>query len=772
MPWTPLLLLLTLLSWSGAGPSQQERVPFLGLTPQRAWGSGGSNSTASPCEGLPSAGAMAWTVANLSLEHLPRCLPNALQSLDGSHNLLHALSGTELSHLPELQELTVHHNRISTLSWGPGWPTQLRVLDLSHNQLDQLKPCAGPTLRGLRVLELSGNPLRALPPRAFVCFPALQRLNLSYTELGLSAQGGIALEAFAGEAGKALATLRVLDLSGTQLQQIESEWMGDLPSLTQLHLRKMPRLRTLEGDIFRMTPNLRQLHCQDSPALTSIRTPLFEDTPSLQVLLLHNCNLSSFPPWTRNSSQVLSVSLYGNPLTCSCELSWLLDKKRTVVRRAADTMCTPAAGPRAPFSAPLPLSQLLGMCRMDHSTTLLPSHLHSSAGSASTPTSPGPSAPPARGQPSVTAASSHSTPSLTQDSRTHLGTLGGTVPASAHPTAAAHRPSSTASSTVGTSRTEHLGKHTVSLVPKPWVSAATTSPVTKHLSPIPTLGSTTSRTQPNQRIQPTSRAPYSSPSDDEIPVILLDDSEEEGMEGTNAVRLPHRSVPCDYDPCRHLQTPCVELQRRLHCACPGLTMEDTVPDLPRLQVLSEVTDTSVLVRWCAPYSVVRAYQIHYSVEGEVGSHLVVKDIYATARQHPLYGLSPGTTYRVCVVAANAAGLSQAWAVGWKRPCATVTTKPSLVAILVALGAACGLLLTSTLVLSACLCRRVRKPCGHNHGEYLVAFKNPYLLPFENPGQDCRQSQVLGLCPEASVPCATPTREELALDSVVKLHTFT
>lgn len=63
--------------------------------------------------------------------------------------------------------------------------------------------------------------------------------------------------------------------------------MRSLPNLTHLYLRRMPRLRTLEGDVFKMTPNLHQLSCQDSPVLTSIHTPIFQDTPALQILLLH-----------------------------------------------------------------------------------------------------------------------------------------------------------------------------------------------------------------------------------------------------------------------------------------------------------------------------------------------------------------------------------------------------------------------------------------------------------------------------------------------------
>lgn len=279
-------------------------------------------------------------------------------------------------------------------------------------------------------------------------------------------------------------------------------------------------------------------------------------------------------------------------------------------------------------------------------------------------------------------------------------------------------------------------------------------------------------TQSDRRTQTTPQTPLPT-SDAGIPVILLDDDSEETTE--EEVAAPTPRAPCDYDPCRHLQTPCAELQRRSRCGCPGLSREDTVPDPPRLRGLSEVTDTSVLVAWCAPYSVVRAYQIRYSAEGGAGNQSVLGDIYATARQHPLYGLSPGTTYRVCVVAANAAGLSQPRAVGPKRPCATVTTKPSSAGVLAALGTACGLLLLGTLALTACLCRRGRKPCGPDD-THLVAFQNPYLLPFESPGRDCRRSAAGGLFPAVreapgSVPRAEQRQKPPAFACAPKLQTF-
>ncbi|XP_017522722.3 leucine-rich repeat neuronal protein 4 [Manis javanica] len=707
--WAALLLLLGPLALRAnlAGPPQ-ERLPLFRLTQQGAWWTAASNATASPCEGLPVAGATALTLANLSLERLPGCLPRTLRSLDGSHNLLRALSAPELGRLPQLQVLTLHHNRIAALRWGPGGPAALHTLDLSYNRLAALPSCAGPALHSLRALALAGNPLQALQPGAFSCFPALRLLNLSCTALGSGAYSGIADGAFAGAGGAPLATLEVLDLSGTFLTRVQAGWIRDLPKLTSLHLRRMPRLTSLDEDIFQMTPNLQQLDCQDSPALTSVHTHIFQDTPHLQVLLFQNCNLSSFSPWSRHSSQVLSISLFGNPLTCSCELSWLLmDAEKTVLSRAADTVCTAAAGSAGTFPASLSLSQLPSMCPSDQSTPLLDS----------SPPSAGPSNQPGRGRQSVAL-----TPSLPVDFPTeartawpHCGVSGGTTPATA--TSLADSSDSgiprMAASTAGT-------EHQPTLIREP-VWAASTPPTNEPLGLLPPSPNPVSTPQPGLRTQASLQAPHPSPSEGAIPVVLLDDYSE--AEDGEEVAMPPQATPCDYHPCKHLQTPCAELQRRARCLCPGLSGEDAVPDPPKLQAVSETTDTFALVRWCAPNSVVRGYQIHYSPEGRPGNQSVVGDIYATARQHPLYGLSPGTTYRVCVLAANRKGLSQPRAPGRRAPCAAFTTKPSFVLIFAGLCAASGLLLVSTLLLSACLCWRRRTP-RRRSDTHLVAYKNP------------------------------------------------
>nr|XP_004611037.1 unnamed protein product [Sorex araneus] len=691
MRWLLLLLQLQLLQLLRGGAERpQEKVPVFWLTQQApSEETEPGNATTSPCEGLPAAGVAAWTLANRSLERLPRCLPRELHTLDASRNLLRTLGAADLGHLPQLRVLSLRHNRVEALSWGPGEPAALHTLDLADNRLVELPSCAGPAARsGLRALSLAGNPLRALRPGAFSCFPALRRLNLSSTALGPGARGDLPDGAFTAAGGAALAALEVLDLSGTSLEQIRSGWIRDLPKLTSLYLRKMPRLRSLEGDIFQMTPNLLQLDCQDSPALSLVHTHIFQDTPQLQLLQFQNCNLSSFPPWTLHSSQVLSVHLFGNPLICSCELSWLLmDEKSTILSRPADTVCVPAAGVNSAgtFSAPLALSQLPGVCHAEQSTTARDASLPSAGSSTHAPATRIPSTPPGPTRQNVIKA-----PSVAADAHADASQLaaGSPTPWTADP--------STPHLFLGAAVTE---RRELATQPGPNFSAATG----------PTAGK---------------RPKAGSPRRTRLGVLLLDEDSGEVGEGTAAeVWGPARIVACDYQPCKHLQTPCAELQKRSRCRCPGLSGEDALPEPPRLRGVSEIRDTSALLSWCAPNSVVRTYEVRLYRDGGNQSW-VVKGIYATARQHPLYGLAPGTAYRVCVLAANRAGRSELRAAGASGSCGTFRTQPSWALLLAGLAAAAGLLLLSTLLLAVCLCTRARAPRPRRGDTHLVAYKNP------------------------------------------------
>ena len=395
-------------------------------------------------------------------------------------------------------------------------------------------------------------------------------------------------------------------------------------------------------------------------------------------------------------------------------------------------MCKPAARSSGTFSAPLLLSQLPSVCHSDQNTTLLDSNPPSSVISTHTPSAQGsstlrsttPSTTPAGGQQSIT-----KFPFLPVDSRTraaaalrHRLAKDGAAPSTTvSPTGSSN--SGKPPKAVSTAWTEHQ-EYAPGLILEPNISAASIPRASRHPGLSPASRDSVSLPQPAWETRATPQARHPPPSERGIPVLLLDDSREEEEEesGKEEVGAPAWDVPCDYHPCRHLQTPCAELQRRWRCRCPGLSGEDTLPDPPKLQAVAETTDTSALVRWCAPNSVVRAYQIRYAPEGWPGNQSVVGDVCATARQHALHGLSPATAYRVCVLAANGAGLSQ------RGACASFTTGRSPGLIAAGLGSAGGLLLVSTALLATGLCRRGRTPRTPPCHAQLLAYRNPAFVP--------------------------------------------
>ncbi|XP_036606455.1 leucine-rich repeat neuronal protein 4 [Trichosurus vulpecula] len=701
-------------------------------------------------------------LVNRSLTSFPPCLPRTLQSLDLSSNQLKELRDQDLRDLSNLQVLILRNNLIQELHWGETPVSEsLETLDLSFNKLSSVPSCHTVMLQNLTWLSLVGNPILEIQPGAFSCFPSLRFLNLSATLLGKNDQEGIKESAFAqrilGQVGEKtpMHTMEVLDLSGTFLPEIQLGWIRDVPNLRSLYLKKMARLKSLDGEIFKATPNLRVLDCQDSQVLSFVKTEIFEDTPHLQSLLLQNCNLSSFQPWTLDSSQVIFINLYGNPLTCSCDLSWLLSKKM-VLNRPNDTLCTPAADPNSTFSSSLSLSQLYSKCLSKRNTTSItssPPSLESSADNNSsnkplngsnqsvTLASPSfhktqPTAFPALGTPNITKENSILSKKATFDTpKLALPTQNGgrtaiipTIVSTVGPRDWAIPPSAGRTAPTKLRKENAIRKNFLNqatIGPGISVPTSDSTPFPRKHPRIPSLPHTVSTPQTNQRAQTTTERHQPSASVIGIPIDMLDDySEEEEEEAEERKDVVKQDILCDYHPCKHLQTPCDILQKSSQCRCPGLSREDTIPDPPKLQEVSETTDTSALIHWCAPNSVVRMYQLIYHPEDRAEKQTVLKEIYAIAREHPLHGLSPSTTYNVCVLASNKAGLSLTRTSEWRKACTTFTTKPSFLFIFAGLCSTSGLLLLSTFILSVCLYKKCKTRHAEQYDTHLVSYKNP------------------------------------------------
>ncbi|NXA95767.1 LRRN4 protein, partial [Melanocharis versteri] len=711
---SPLLILPLLVGTTAHGPvsraASRDVTTFFQLAQEDTWEN--VNLTSMSCEDRKNRTWITLQLTNSSLTAFPVCLPAALETLDLSNNLLEEVNGTAIANLPQLRVLSLRHNHLWSVRWGSEALSSLLKLDLSFNKLSSVPSCHGSALPNLRWLSLAGNPLIEIQPLAFSCYPQLQVLNLSATLLGQDDSRGIGESAFAisTDPNEVMSrpgnSISVLDLSGTFLEKIQPEWARDLPNLRSLYLEKMPRLRSLDSNFFKSLPGLRELHCQDSHSLGFVQTEMFDSAPHLSHLSFENCNLSSFNPWNTNSSDGITINLYGNPLLCSCQLSWLLAKpKEVVLQKARETSCTSQEDSGRP-STSFSLLELYDKCQSESNVTQPDSNTASPDhdASISEPTSNPPSLAsvtsfPVFLQELFAQSSDHSStsPTGTEQLQRGLRTTDKTFPQEGP-----FNQTTSDYSTGGTGVPHTASHHIHSFATHAREGAPQTSP--------PQLNS--SRSSAQSEPAPTTPSPH-----------YVDDYDYEEQPKEPPVQTAH--ITCDYDPCRHLQKPCRELQNISQCSCPGTLGEDEIPDPPRLKEVIEITDSSAQIRWCAPYSVVHSYELMLHAQDSEDRQLVTDSIYPTARQYTLYNLLPFTTYHICVTASNRAGSSQT--TGPEIPgssCTSFKTKPSYKYVFAALSAASGLFLITTIILSVCLCKACKKPQSEQYGTHLVSYKNP------------------------------------------------
>ncbi|NXM93483.1 LRRN4 protein, partial [Sylvia borin] len=708
---SPLLVLPLLLQTTAHGlvssAASRDVTTFFQLAQEDTWEN--VNLTSMSCEDLKNRTWITLQLTNSSLTTFPVCLPEALQTLDLSNNLLEEVNGTEIANLPRLRILSLRHNHLWSVRWGSEALSTLVKLDLSFNKLSSVPSCHS-ALPNLEWLSLAGNPLIEIQPLAFSCYPQLRVLNLSLTLLGQDDSRGIRDSAFAIRTDPSEVTNRpgnsinVLDLSGTFFEKIQAGWGRDLANLRSLHLTNMPQLRSLDSDFFKSLPGLRELYCQDSPSLSFVQTEMFGRAPHLRNLSFENCNLSSFNPWNTNSSDGITINLYGNPLLCNCQLSWLLSKpKKVVLLKAWETSCTSQEDSGRPPTS-ISLLELYDKCRPTEPilTEVNSSSHEEEAVSKSTSNPPSLASVtsfPVFLQELFAQSSDHSStsPAGTEQLQTGLRTTGTTFPREGP-----FNQSSSDYSAGGTGVPHTTNHHIVSFATHGREGAPQTSP------PEPKSTRSSAHSEP----APTTPPPH---------YVEDYDYEEQGKE--TPVQTAH--VACDYNPCRHLQKPCRELQNVSKCSCPGTSREDEIPDPPRLREVTEITDSSAQIRWCAPYSVVHSYELMLRAQDDEDRHFIMDNIYPTARQYTLYNLLPFTTYQICVTASNKAGSSQTTEQEIPgNSCTSFKTKPSYKYVFAGLSAASGLLLITTIILSVCLCKACKKPQSEQYGTHLVSYKNP------------------------------------------------
>ncbi|XP_063297567.1 leucine-rich repeat neuronal protein 4 [Pelobates fuscus] len=694
-----------------------------------------NNITQSPCEELCAKPCDLLTLTRIGLDWFPACVPGEVKHLDLSFNNLTLIKDEDISHLSELQSLDLKHNQIRDIHWRGNVLSNLKSLDLSNNLLSVVPKCI--MLKKVTWLSLAQNPIKEIQPYAFQCFPNLEYLNLSFTRLGSNTSEGISQSGFALNVTQAqdssLRFLDTLDLSGTFLTAVNQDWNRDLPNLRNLSIRAMKELKSLDGlvDTF---PHIVQLDCANSSSLSSINTTMFERATDLHYINLQNCNLTSISPWNI-SSRKMNLNLHDNPLTCNCEFSlWLSKHPEVKLLRINETSCQRD-------SVSFSLYSDLMLCQLNSITDTY--NLPEENENIPTLSHPHVATSTERNEFVGTSNDSLKPTSTPQDKASKLSVIKSlivfkTTSTDSSLTAAIPKlllfSPDNQETTIGPNlkqvSTEHHAYSTNGVL-----GSTTREQIVQRSVTSPILLTVTSAIQVEQTTQQTTdiitqnsikihgvkgdNARETSPFV-EIPM----DYDYHGAEDKPKTTIMNQVVSCDYDPCRHLQTPCFDLQQDMHCLCPGLSGENIVPEPPRLREVTEITDTSAQIHWCAPNSVVHKYQLVYYTAG-YEDQSVEDNIYETARQYTLYNLLPDTMYRICAVSVNKAGVSNTENDNLsKSPCTEFKTKPSYIIIMATLSALCGLFLVAITVMSVCLYKMHKNNLLNQYDTHLVSYKNP------------------------------------------------
>ncbi|KAG7495349.1 leucine-rich repeats and immunoglobulin-like domains protein 1 [Solea senegalensis] len=228
--------------------------------------------------------------SSLELTATPLDLPARTVSLNLGYNKLTAISVEALANLPNLKELRLDHNELTSIpDLGPA-ASKIVWLYLHHNKIRSIDGRRTRELVSVETLDLSNNDITELRGHSFP--PA----GLQIRDLFLNNNKINVLEL--GALDHLGSTLQVLRLSRNRISQIPVKAF-QLPRLTQLELNRN-RIRQVEGLTFQGLSSLEVLKLQRN-SISKLTDGAFWDLAKMKVLHLDYNSLT----------EVNSGSLYG-----------------------------------------------------------------------------------------------------------------------------------------------------------------------------------------------------------------------------------------------------------------------------------------------------------------------------------------------------------------------------------------------------------------------------------------------------------------------------
>ena len=190
-------------------------------------------------------------------------------------------------------------------------------LNISHNRLDSIQPGALQESQFLEVIDLSYNVL----DNSGLSLDVFE--NKLIKELYMR---GNALERVPDVGVDENQLLEILDLGGCLISTIPKESFSAFISLKTLYLDELNVLSSVEEDAFAGLVSLEELILSDNPQLSLLPAAALPDDGlvGLQTLRLNNNSLTKLDQdLFVNKVSLETVTIHGNPLRCSCDVSWM-----------------------------------------------------------------------------------------------------------------------------------------------------------------------------------------------------------------------------------------------------------------------------------------------------------------------------------------------------------------------------------------------------------------------------------------------------------------
>ncbi|KAK5646779.1 hypothetical protein RI129_005243 [Pyrocoelia pectoralis] len=236
-----------------------------------------------------------------------------LRIIDLTHNRLQNINSTTLRSLTALYELRMSQNLVQEIKTDlfNNLPL-LKFLYLDNNELEIVESHSINSLPSLIIIKMNKNKLKHIPDFAFHNLPMLQVLELQENQLEGIADSGFSL----------VTHLLMLNLSYNHLTSLENAGLKNLRSLEMLDISNN-RLSRITNENFEKMEWLVELRLDNNNICHVQGTP-FNEMPRLRILSLKNNKMTTFSENTvQNLRGNLAVlDLNGNPLACTCHILW------------------------------------------------------------------------------------------------------------------------------------------------------------------------------------------------------------------------------------------------------------------------------------------------------------------------------------------------------------------------------------------------------------------------------------------------------------------